>query len=254
MRRSVGRCRVHADRGEHVGIGGTQDQRHRSPRRDAGVGLHEESGIAEIEISEGEESVRISRYPQGQPAPFVHYAAPPAAAPSASPAPGAGSERAGDRREPHEGSAARGDHGGAGALGWGWTPTAPGELGWGGPISAEAVRAIAGYTCVNDVTCRDLQKEDGQWGRAKGFDTFAPLGPCIVTGLDYGKKDGLTVEGWVNGERRQKSNTRHLILGVPELIELASSFYTLLPGDVIFTGTPEVEACTICPLPMYIPT
>jgi len=94
---------------------------------------------------------------------------------------------------------------------------------------------VFGVTCVNDVTARDLQARDAQWTRAKGFDTFAPIGPCIAVGLDAGSLD---VEGWVNDERRQASNTRELIFPVDELVAYISSVMTLLPGDVIATGTP----------------
>ena len=94
---------------------------------------------------------------------------------------------------------------------------------------------VFGVTCVNDVTARDLQARDAQWTRAKGFDTFAPIGPCIAVGLDAGSLD---VEGWVNDERRQASNTRQLIFPVDELVAYISSVMTLLPGDVIATGTP----------------
>jgi 2-keto-4-pentenoate hydratase/2-oxohepta-3-ene-1,7-dioic acid hydratase in catechol pathway len=94
---------------------------------------------------------------------------------------------------------------------------------------------VLGYTCVNDVTARDVQARDGQWTRAKGFDTFAPIGPCVAVGLDPSAVD---VEGWVNGERRQASNTRQLAFPVDELVAYISSVMTLLPGDIIATGTP----------------
>ena len=94
---------------------------------------------------------------------------------------------------------------------------------------------ILGYTCINDVTARDLQKTDGQWTRAKGFDTFAPLGPWIVTDLD--PRD-VRVESYLNGERRQSASTSLLIFKVPEVIGFISRVMTLLPGDVISTGTP----------------
>ncbi len=100
----------------------------------------------------------------------------------------------------------------------------------------DALTYVLGYTCLNDVTDRDLQKKDVQYTRAKGFDTFAPMGPCIAVGLD---PTHLTVEGWVNGEKRQDSNTDQLIFPVDALIEFASSVMTLLPGDVISTGTPS---------------
>ena len=100
----------------------------------------------------------------------------------------------------------------------------------------DAAAYVFGLTCVNDVTARELQKKDVQYTRAKGFDTFAPLGPCIAAGLDY--RGGLAVEGWVNGTRRQTSSTRELIFSIDRLIAFVSSVMTLLPGDVISTGTP----------------
>lgn len=101
----------------------------------------------------------------------------------------------------------------------------------------EALDYILGYTCINDVTARDLQQKDGQWTRAKGFDTFAPLGPWIETEIpDSGN---LTVEAYLNGERRQHSNTSNLIFRVAQQISFISQIMTLLPGDVIATGTPS---------------
>ncbi len=102
--------------------------------------------------------------------------------------------------------------------------------------AAQAMDHVLGVTCLNDVTARELQATDGQYSRAKGFDTFAPLGPCIAVGLDPSELD---IEGWVNAERRQHSNTRELIFPVPFLIEHVSRFMTLNPGDVITTGTPS---------------
>lgn len=103
-------------------------------------------------------------------------------------------------------------------------------------ISRErALEAVLGFVCVNDVTVRDLQKRDGQWSRAKGFDTFCPIGPSIVAGLD---PSNLRLTTRVNGELRQDSSTSDLIFGVPELIAFASAHMTLEPGDVISTGTP----------------
>jgi len=99
----------------------------------------------------------------------------------------------------------------------------------------EASGFILGYTCINDVSARDLQKEDGQWTRAKGFDTFAPLGPWIVTDLS---PDNLKIESYLNGERRQSASTAQLIFNVPALVGFISQVMTLLPGDVIATGTP----------------
>jgi 2-keto-4-pentenoate hydratase/2-oxohepta-3-ene-1,7-dioic acid hydratase in catechol pathway len=99
-----------------------------------------------------------------------------------------------------------------------------------------ALAYVLGYTCVNDVTARELQKKDVQYTRAKGFDTFAPLGPCVAIGLD---PSSLDIEGTVNGQTRQSSNTRQLIFSVREIIAFVSSVMTLLPGDVIATGTPS---------------
>lgn len=94
---------------------------------------------------------------------------------------------------------------------------------------------IRGYTCINDVTARDLQKSDGQWSRAKGFDTFAPLGPCIATDLD---PNNLAVKSFLNNEPRQSSNTSKMIFPIDQLLSHISHVMTLLPGDIIATGTP----------------
>ncbi|HSC26073.1 MAG TPA: fumarylacetoacetate hydrolase family protein [Vicinamibacterales bacterium] len=102
----------------------------------------------------------------------------------------------------------------------------------------DAARSVLGLTCVNDVTARELQSKDIQYTRAKGFDTFAPIGPSVAVGLDYHRPEGLRVEGWVNGARRQASSTRELIFSIDRLIAFISSVMTLLPGDVISTGTP----------------
>ena len=99
----------------------------------------------------------------------------------------------------------------------------------------EAEDYIFGFTCVNDVTARDLQKKDGQWSRAKGFDTFCPVGPWIVTELNY--RDVL-VEGILNGEVMQSGRTSLMIFNIPFLISYLSSVMTLNPGDLIPTGTP----------------
>lgn len=102
--------------------------------------------------------------------------------------------------------------------------------------AASAMDYVLGLTCFNDVTARELQANDVQYSRAKGFDTFSPIGPCIAVGLD---PSALDVECWVNAERRQQSNTRELIFPVPYLIEHISRFMTLNPGDIIPTGTPS---------------
>jgi 2-keto-4-pentenoate hydratase/2-oxohepta-3-ene-1,7-dioic acid hydratase in catechol pathway len=96
---------------------------------------------------------------------------------------------------------------------------------------------VLGYTAANDVTARDLQKRDVQWTRGKGFDTFCPLGPAIDTDLD--PLEGLQVTCRVNGDLRQSGSTADMIFGVAELIEYISRIMTLLPGDVILTGTPS---------------
>ncbi|MDL4771731.1 MULTISPECIES: fumarylacetoacetate hydrolase family protein [Thermomonosporaceae] len=101
--------------------------------------------------------------------------------------------------------------------------------------AARAAEAILGYTCANDVTARDLQERDGQWARAKGFDTFCPLGPWIETEVD---PSDLAISTSVNGEVRQDARTSQLLHGIPELVEYVSQVMTLLPGDVILTGTP----------------
>lgn len=103
---------------------------------------------------------------------------------------------------------------------------------------SQANEYVFGFTCVNDVTARDLQVQGAGYTRAKGFDTFAPVGPCIARGLDYLKADGLLVEGSVNGKTRQSSSTRELIFDIPKLIAYISTNMTLLPGDIISTGTP----------------
>lgn len=100
----------------------------------------------------------------------------------------------------------------------------------------DAYRYILGYTCGNDVTLRDLQKKDGQWSRAKGFDGSCPLGPWIETELDPGD---LHIETRLNGEVVQSASTADMVFGVATLLEFITEFMTLLPGDVIMTGTPE---------------
>jgi 2-keto-4-pentenoate hydratase/2-oxohepta-3-ene-1,7-dioic acid hydratase in catechol pathway len=94
---------------------------------------------------------------------------------------------------------------------------------------------VLGFTCANDVTARDLQQREKQWGRAKGFDTFCPLGPWVATGLD---PSDLAVTTTVNGDLRQAGRTSQMLRGVNELVAHVSQAMTLLPGDVILTGTP----------------
>ena len=103
----------------------------------------------------------------------------------------------------------------------------------------EAPAAIAGFTCLNDVTCRDLQKTDGQWGRAKGFDTFCPVGPRVATGLRW---DELEVICRVNGVERQRARSATMAFSIPMLVSYISGIMTLEPGDLIATGTPAGTA------------
>jgi len=100
----------------------------------------------------------------------------------------------------------------------------------------EALSFVRGYTCANDVTARDLQKSDGQWTRGKGFDTFCPVGPLVSDEL---RPEALDLETRVNGQVRQKGNTRDFIFSLPAIIRYISSVMTLLPGDLILTGTPS---------------
>ena len=100
----------------------------------------------------------------------------------------------------------------------------------------DALEYVLGYTCFNDVTARDLQNRDGQWTRAKGFDTFAAVGPWIETELDT---SGVILETYLNGKLKQQGNTSDFIYTIPEIINFISNVMTLLPGDIIATGTPS---------------
>jgi len=102
----------------------------------------------------------------------------------------------------------------------------------------DAYDYVAGYTCLNDVSARDLQRGDKQWVRGKSLDTFAPMGPVLVTTDELPDPHGLAIRCWVNGELRQESNTDQLIHTVPKLIAFCSHAFTLEPGDIITTGTP----------------
>lgn len=102
--------------------------------------------------------------------------------------------------------------------------------------AAKALDVVLGYTVANDVTARDQQRHDGQWTRAKGYDTFCPLGPWIETDLDV---SDVEVRTEVDGEVKQRSRTSLLLHDIPKVIEWVSAVMTLLPGDVILTGTPE---------------
>ncbi|MGA2212927.1 MAG: fumarylacetoacetate hydrolase family protein [Bryobacteraceae bacterium] len=104
--------------------------------------------------------------------------------------------------------------------------------------SADAAAYILGYTCVNDVTARDLQRKDSQWTRGKGFDTFCPVGPCIVP-RDEVDVASLRVRTFVDGEKKQDASITEMIFSVDDIIAYVSGFMTLEPGDLIATGTPS---------------
>lgn len=110
----------------------------------------------------------------------------------------------------------------------------------------EAGDYVFGYTVVNDISARDLQRSDGQWVKGKALDTYAPLGPCVVTRdeLDAGN---LNLRTWVNGELRQNSNTSDLVFSIAQLIAYLSRLVTLEPGDIIATGTPEGVGASMDP-------
>lgn len=99
----------------------------------------------------------------------------------------------------------------------------------------DALEYIGGFTCLNDVTARDLQKKDGQWTRAKSFDTFCPVGPKVVKDID---PNNVKIQSFLNGELKQDLNTSNLIFDVEEIVSFISKIMTLNPGDIIATGTP----------------
>jgi 2-keto-4-pentenoate hydratase/2-oxohepta-3-ene-1,7-dioic acid hydratase in catechol pathway len=103
---------------------------------------------------------------------------------------------------------------------------------------ANAFEAIAGYTCLNDVSARTIQFEDGQWTRSKSFDTFCPMGPRLIPRDDVADPQSLRIACRLNGALVQSSSTAHMVFGVAELVAFASEAITLEPGDVIATGTP----------------
>jgi 2-keto-4-pentenoate hydratase/2-oxohepta-3-ene-1,7-dioic acid hydratase in catechol pathway len=106
-------------------------------------------------------------------------------------------------------------------------------------VSVEnALEAIAGYTCLNDVSARDIQFGDGQWTRAKSFDTFCPMGPRIVPSAEVGDPQALRIQCRLNGVTVQDGSTAGMVFGVAELVSFVSEAITLEPGDVIATGTP----------------
>jgi 2-keto-4-pentenoate hydratase/2-oxohepta-3-ene-1,7-dioic acid hydratase in catechol pathway len=104
--------------------------------------------------------------------------------------------------------------------------------------SSNAHQYIRGYTCVNDVTARDLQRKDGQWTRGKGYDTFCPVGPCMVP-RDELDPAGLRVRTFVNGDKKQDAPISEMMFSVDDIIAYVSAFMTLEPGDLIATGTPS---------------
>lgn len=116
---------------------------------------------------------------------------------------------------------------------------------------AQAYSHIFGYTIINDVTARDLQKSHKQWFIGKSLDTFCPMGPWIVTPTEHFDASRLDIRCWVNGELRQSANTRDMIFDVPTLIEILSARMTLMPGDVIATGTPAGVGIGFTP-PKYL--
>jgi 2-keto-4-pentenoate hydratase/2-oxohepta-3-ene-1,7-dioic acid hydratase in catechol pathway len=103
---------------------------------------------------------------------------------------------------------------------------------------ADALDAVLGYTCLNDVSARDLQFADGQWVRGKSLDTFCPMGPAIVTGDELDDAADLAIRCLINGEERQSARTSDLYFGVAQIVSHCSQAFTLEPGDVIATGTP----------------
>jgi len=103
---------------------------------------------------------------------------------------------------------------------------------------SEALAGVRGITCLNDVTARDLQKVDGQWTRAKGFDTFCPVGPRVVALAEFSDLDGIEVIGRVNGVERQRGRSGDMVFSIPKIVSYVSHVMTLNPGDLLATGTP----------------
>ena len=120
-------------------------------------------------------------------------------------------------------------------------------------VSVEnALEAVAGYTCLNDVSARVLQFADGQWTRAKSLDTFCPIGPRVVPRDEVGDPQSLRIQCRVNGESLQEASTADMIFGVAELVAYCSRFMTLWPGDLITTGTPPGVALGMKPTPVFL--
>lgn len=130
-------------------------------------------------------------------------------------------------------------------------PTISSQVDWEGELGvvigrparrvsrADAIDHIAGYVALNDVSARDLQRKDVQWSRAKSFDTFKPMGPCMTTVDELGLAESLAISVKVNGIQKQQSTTDLMVFAVADLIEFISAFCTLMPGDIICTGTPS---------------
>jgi 2-keto-4-pentenoate hydratase/2-oxohepta-3-ene-1,7-dioic acid hydratase in catechol pathway len=118
---------------------------------------------------------------------------------------------------------------------------------------AQALSHVAGYCLANDVSERDWQiKRNGQWGKGKSFDGFGPIGPWLVTSDELPDPQGIALELAVNGETKQKSNTADMIFPVAEIVSYLSQFMTLLPGDVVITGTPEGVGLGVKPNPVFL--
>ena len=111
---------------------------------------------------------------------------------------------------------------------------------------------IFGYTCFNDISARDIQFKDRQWTRGKGFDTFAPMGPCITTSEQIGDPTNLRVRTWVNNELRQDSSTGNMVFNVYQIVHELSRVMTLEPCDVIATGTPAGVGFAMKPEPKFL--
>ena len=118
---------------------------------------------------------------------------------------------------------------------------------------AQALSHVAGYCLANDVSERDWQiKRNGQWGKGKSFDGFGPIGPWLVTSDELPDPQGIPLELAVNGEVKQKSNTADMIFPVAEIVSYLSQFMTLLPGDLVITGTPEGVGLGVKPTPVFL--
>ena len=118
---------------------------------------------------------------------------------------------------------------------------------------ADALKHVAGYCLANDVSERDWQiKRNGQWGKGKSFDGFGPIGPWLVTSDELPDPQNIPLELAVNGETRQRSNTADMIFPVAEIVSYLSQFMTLLPGDVVITGTPEGVGLGVKPMPVFL--